>query len=64
MTLDLVTPRTAWQTPSMSDERMEEMALSAERLAGNVSCYAGGGAIAHELRMIAARIRTEIAPLP
>jgi len=57
----VLSPKTNWKTLSMSDDRIEEMALAAERLAGNVSCYAGGGSLAEELRAIAARIRAEIA---
>jgi fructose-1-phosphate kinase PfkB-like protein len=54
-----------WQTPSMSDARIAEMAEVLERLAGNVSCYAGGGSFAHHLREIAAEIKdNRIAPLP
>jgi hypothetical protein len=54
-----------WQTPSMSDARIAEMAQVIDRLAGNVSCYAGGGSFAHRLREIADEIRdNRIAPLP
>jgi len=58
-------PPIGWRTPSQSDDRVTEMAAAIERIAGNVSCYAGGGSFAHRLRQIAAEINAPgIAPMP
>lgn len=49
-------PRIDWKTSSMSDDRVTEIASTIERIANNISCYAGGGSFAHRLREIAAEI--------
>lgn len=60
----IASPRVKWKTPSMSDERIVEIAAALEALAGNVSCYAGGGSYAHRLRGIASEIEDGgIAPM-